>query len=180
MIFQTCTISNGVKQGGCMSPTLFSICLDKWLRILQISNVGCRYVCHCMEAFSYAADISLLSPTVSGLQDMLKICERYADKYKIHFNASKSQVLCVNAGTCTKSKDIKVYTRDWSVIPYLDTCTHLGNILCTSDKHVMIDSAVKNLNCRLNNLLADVFYCHSTTLSNSFNSYCMNVYGCQL
>ena len=41
--------------------------------------------------------------------------------------------------------------RDGSVIPYLDTCTHLGNILCTSDKHVMIDSAVKNLNSRLNN-----------------------------
>ena len=41
--------------------------------------------------------------------------------------------------------------RDGSVIPYLDTCTHLGHILCTSDKHVMIDSAVKYLNSRLNN-----------------------------
>ena len=40
---------------------------------------------------------------------MLKICERYADKYKIHFNASKSQLLCFNTSTCTKSKDIKVY-----------------------------------------------------------------------
>ena len=57
--------------------------------------------------------------------------------------------------TCTKSKDIKVYMRDGSVIPYLDTCTHLGNVLCTCDKHVMIDSAVKDLNCRLNNLLPD-------------------------
>ena len=110
-----------------------------------------------MGASCYADDISLLSPTVSGLQDMLKICERYADKYKIHFNASKSQLLCFNASTCTKNKDIKVYMRDGSVIPYLDTCTHLGNILCASDKHVMIDSAVKDLNCRLNNLLADFF-----------------------
>ena len=40
--------------------------------------------------------------------------------------------------------------RDGSVIPYLDTCTHLGNILCTSGKHVMIDSAVKDLNYTLN------------------------------
>ena len=70
--------------------------------------------------------------------------------------------------------------RDGSVIPYLDTCTHLGNILCTSDKHVMIDSAVKDLNCRLNNLLADFSHCNSDTLSTLFNSYCMNVYGCQL
>ena len=70
--------------------------------------------------------------------------------------------------------------RDGSVIPYLDTCTHLGNILCTSDKHVMIDSTVKDLNCRINNLLADFSHCNSDTLSTLFNSYCMNVYGCQL
>ena len=72
MISPTCTISNGVKQGGCMSPTLFSIYLDKLLGILRASNVGCRYGNHYMGAFCYADDISLLSPTVSGLQDMLK------------------------------------------------------------------------------------------------------------
>ena len=64
-----------------------------------------------------------------------------------------------------------------SVIPYLDTCNHLGNILCTSDKHVMIDNAVKDLNCGLNNLLAEFFYCNSDTLSTLFSSYCMYVYG---
>ena len=67
MISPTCTISNGVKQGGCMSPTLFSIYLDKLLGILRASKVGCR-----MGEFCYADDIlvSLLSPTVSGY----KIC----------------------------------------------------------------------------------------------------------
>ena len=65
--------------------------------------------------------------------------------------------------------------RDVSVIPYLDTCTHEGNILCASDNHVMIASAVKDLNCRLNNLLADFFHCNSNSLSTLFNSYCMNV-----
>ena len=43
MISQTCTISNGVKQEGCMSSTLFSIYLDKLIGILRTSNVGCRY-----------------------------------------------------------------------------------------------------------------------------------------
>ena len=67
MISQTCTISNGVKEEGCMSPTLFSIYLDKLLGILRTSNVGCRYGNHYIRAFCYADDISLLSPTVSGL-----------------------------------------------------------------------------------------------------------------
>ena len=123
MISQTYTISNGVKQEGCMSPTLFSIYLDKFLGILRASNVGCRHGNHYMGAFCYADDISLQSPTVSGLQDMLKLCECYDDKYKILLNASKSQLLCFITSTCTKSKYIKVYMRDGSVISYLDTCT---------------------------------------------------------
>ena len=67
--------------------------------------------------FCYADDISLLSPTVSGLHDMLKICERYVDIYIIPFNASKNQLSCFNTSTCTERKDIKVYMRDGSVIP---------------------------------------------------------------
>ena len=70
--------------------------------------------------------------------------------------------------------------RDGSVISYLDKCTHLDNILCTNDKHVMMDSSVKKLNYRLINLLADFFHCNSNIFSTLFNSYCMNVYSCQL
>ena len=47
------------------------------------------YYYYYIRAFCYADDISILSPTVSGLQNMPKICERYAHKFKIHFNASK-------------------------------------------------------------------------------------------
>ena len=60
---------------------------------------------------------------------------------------------------------MKVYMQDGSVTPYLDTCTLLGNILCTSDINVRIDSVVKDLNCRLNNLLADFSHCNTETLS---------------
>ena len=70
--------------------------------------------------------------------------------------------------------------RDGSAIPYFGICTHLGNILCTTDKHFMIDSAVKQMNCKLNNLFADFSDCNINTLSTLFNSYCMNVNGCQL
>ena len=37
----------------------------------------------------------------------------------------------------------------------------------------MIDSVVKDLNSRLNNLLADFSHCNSDTLSTLFSSYCM-------
>ena len=35
-------IKNGVKQGRCLSPSLFSVYLNKLIEILRTSNVGCR------------------------------------------------------------------------------------------------------------------------------------------
>ena len=43
-----------------------------------------------MGVYCYADDICFLSPTLSGLKEMLKLCEKYALKHKIIFNASKS------------------------------------------------------------------------------------------
>ena len=42
-----------------------------------------------MGDYYYADDITLLSPTYTGLQEMLKICERYAND-PIIFYAKKS------------------------------------------------------------------------------------------
>ena len=40
------SISNGVKQGGCLSPTLFSIYLKDLIAVLRSSNIGFRYSNH--------------------------------------------------------------------------------------------------------------------------------------
>ena len=42
-----------------------------------------------MGVYCYADDIGLLSPTLSGLKEMLKVCEDYALKHKIICNALK-------------------------------------------------------------------------------------------
>ena len=59
------SISNGVKQGGCLPPTLFSIYL---IDELHSSNIGCRYGNHYMGVYCYADDIGILSPTLSGIK----------------------------------------------------------------------------------------------------------------
>ena len=99
------SISNGVKQGGSLSPTLFSIYLNDLIDVLRYSNICCRYGNHYMGVYCYADDICILSPSLSGLKEMLKLCEDYALKHKIICNASKSQLLYFASNTDRVPKD---------------------------------------------------------------------------
>ena len=86
-----CKTSNGVKQGGCLSPSLFSVYLNNFIVKLRNSNIGCRYRSEYMGVFGYADDLSLLCPSFSGIREMLNVCESYANENKIIFNASKAK-----------------------------------------------------------------------------------------
>ena len=60
LISQTCAISNGVKQGGVLSPILYSVYVDNLIKILRDSKIGCMYNNEYMGIFTYADDISLI------------------------------------------------------------------------------------------------------------------------
>ena len=44
---------------------------------------------HYAGALAYADDITLISPSMTGLRKMSDICEQYASEYDILFNGSK-------------------------------------------------------------------------------------------
>ena len=80
-----------------------------------------------------------LSPTLSGLIEMLKLCDDYALKHEIIFNASKSQLLYFLTNT-TRARATRSYIIIW-VILFVATMT--------------IDNAITDMNMRLNHLLAE-------------------------
>ena len=43
LMSQTCAIYNGVKQGGVLSPILYSVYVDNLIRMLRDSKIGCMY-----------------------------------------------------------------------------------------------------------------------------------------
>ena len=65
-------VSNGVKQGGVLSLMLFSLYIDPLLQKLKQSGVGCHI--NFMGVLSYADEITLICPSIWGLNKMLKIC----------------------------------------------------------------------------------------------------------
>ena len=87
-------VSNGVRQGGVLSPLLFSVYMDGLIEDLSQSGVGCYWGHHFVGAFCYADDVVLLAPCASALRRMLDICSCFASSHGLVFNASKTQLIC--------------------------------------------------------------------------------------
>ena len=76
--------SNGVKQGGVLSPVLSTLYIDKLLNRLRQSKLGC-----------YADDVALLAPTIMSLNKLINVCVSFAREYHVLFNPIKSKLLIV-------------------------------------------------------------------------------------
>ena len=61
-------ISNGVKQGEVISPSLFSLYIDKLFLLLKESGMGCHVRLTYAGAFGYTDDIALVAPSLSSLK----------------------------------------------------------------------------------------------------------------
>ena len=86
-------VTNGVRQGGVLSPLFFSIYIDDLLEKLKQNGIGSHIGHNFAGVFGYADDLILLSPSLTGLKNMIKICEEYAAEHDILFNGKKSKYL---------------------------------------------------------------------------------------
>ena len=80
--------TNGVKQGGVLSPVLFCVYLDELLHALSEAKVGCYIGDIFVGALAYADDLVLTAPSANALRKMLAICDAYASDYCMNFNGS--------------------------------------------------------------------------------------------
>ena len=176
-ISESFEVSNGVKQGGVLSPLLFNVYIDVLLTRLRSKGLGCFIGNNYFGAVAYADDVVLLSPTVSNLKSMLKICEEFSKEFHINFNASKSKLIIF--GECTS--DVKVYLQG-NLISLVSTEKHVGNIV-GNDPDTMSQSvhvACNHLYGKLNFLINQIGACRSHIMYLLFKNYCMSLYGCQL
>ena len=83
------TVTNGVRQGGIISPKLFNTYIDKLSVKLNESNVGCCFNNSVVNHLYYVDDLCLPSPSVHGLRELLSVTERFAAANEITFNEAK-------------------------------------------------------------------------------------------
>lgn len=77
----------GVRQGGIMSPKLFSIYVEELIAIIESQESGLTLNNNNkIDIIMYADDILLLSSTKYGLKTQLELVEEYGNKYEIKFD----------------------------------------------------------------------------------------------
>jgi len=85
-------VSNGVKQGGVISPILFCVYIDDLLLILSSLGVGCYLGLNFVEALtsSYLHQFHLLCVYFFRL-----LRDSYAAEYDVNFNPDKSNFFVI-------------------------------------------------------------------------------------
>ena len=84
------TVSNGVRQGGILSPWLFAVYVDDISKQLSDARSGCFIVHWCINHVMYADDICLLAPSALGLQKFLEMYYDFSQDNAIIFISLKS------------------------------------------------------------------------------------------
>lgn len=88
----TCNL--GVRQGECLSPFLFSICINDLEDELRINGVnGVIIDLLQLLALLYADDVTLIATTAEDLQKALQVLETYCDRWKLTVNEAKTKVV---------------------------------------------------------------------------------------
>ena len=121
------TVSNGVKQGGVLSPILFAIYTDGLLKRLEETGVGCHISSRFTGALAYADDITLLAPCKSALSILVSVCE-----FDILFNGSKSKLLFFK-GRFSNGMESGIMVNE-EIVNISDNAVHLGHTISSSDR----------------------------------------------
>ena len=163
--------SNGLRQGGVASPILFSVYFDELIKRLSNCGAGCHIQHFFTGALAYADDVTLMAPSIQGLDALVKECEVFAMEYSVTFNNKKTVCIALGERKPYKSEAIRLHGIP---LTWCDEVKHLGNVITQSlsdgpDIHSKANDFVKRVNSiQLNFRKAPRAVCNKLLDSQSF------------
>ena len=93
---------------------------------LKHSGYGCHLGDRFSGVLSYADDITLICPSLRGMNCMLKIYSDFAENFSLTFNSNK--LMCIKFGESVNDKEKKNIPNDLQ-IAWVNDVRHLGNYI---------------------------------------------------
>lgn len=150
--------------------------MDVLLRRLEQTGIGCHINGCFVGALSYADDLAILSPSLTGLQKLVKVCEEFGRDFDVTFNPKKSECI-VFARKAPCKTDIYL---DGKALQWKNCVRHLGNYI-THDlsEQNEIKRKTSDFIASVNYVRANFGSCNFDVLKFMFTTYCTSFYGCQ-
>jgi len=169
-------VSNGVRQGGVLSPYLFAVYLDDLSNELNNIKAGCYIGEVLLNHLMFADDICVFCPSVRWLQRILDVCQTYAESHGIIFNCNKTVCMTIKAKRA-KSTATPILKLDGQYVRCVDQYKYLGILLDTElsdDKD--IQRQLRYQYCAANELWASFYHCSNAVKNVLLRSFSTPMY----
>ena len=173
-------VTNGVRQGGVLSPRLFNLYIDGLSTILNRCQIGGSIGGKRINHMLYADDICVISLSSRGLQKLLSYCDAYCSEHDLVFNVKKSMCVFFRSSVNKKCGIPDIYLNS-KCISFVEEVRYLG-VLLHSRMKTSIDVArqTRRFYSQANMLLRNFVHCSHDVKCMLFKSFCTNMYCCTL
>ena len=171
-------LSNGVRQGAVLSAILYCFYVNDLFKILRKNGTGCWINSNYFGIIGYSDDSFLLAPSLDSLQEMLNICEKYAEIHNLRFstdpNPNKCKTKCL--AFLKKERNLSCLTLCGNPLPWVKSGKHLGNTLENAVNGMKLDINTKRASyiAKNNELIQEFHFAHPKTkckINNIYNSH---------
>jgi hypothetical protein len=172
-------IGNGTRQGGILSPYLFTRYIRELICAVVHSNIGCNIGGVFYNVLAYADDIVLLAPSWYALRSLINLLNSCARDIDMTCNVDKTVCMVFNP-KCKRMivvTDFPCFTINGSVLQYVNNFKYLGHIINNSlNDNDDVKREVRNLFMRSNILTRRFSRCSTKVKLTLFKAYCMCLY----
>ena len=171
---------NGIRQGSCLSPRLFSAYVDRLNIMLRDSQIGCHVAGTCMNNLSYADDMVLITPDAKSMNQLLQICQNFALDHFITYSVTKTEAMLIKPRGMRDFVPPKIFIGP-SEVQYVESFKYLGHIIYkefTDDSD--IEREIRNVYIRGNTIVRKFHFLSLEVKCALFKSYCYPLYTCSL
>ena len=141
-------VSNGVKQGGILSPMLFNVYMDQLSIRLNRSGIEGDIGGHLINHLCYADDLCLISLSSAGMQSLLDIWNSYSIEHVRPIIVTNRTPYVLNLNTLNLL-DLVFYLNRLE-IPRVDQCKYLGIMICTKNCDIDLKRQMRKFYANIN------------------------------